>query len=75
MTQPMSSILCTCSFRPVLTRSTPPRSLYGRRRKREQTEEHLSTAATMFREMEMRVWMEQAEADLVGEGPRSGEDR
>jgi hypothetical protein len=30
---------------------------------REQAQEHLSIAATMYREMEMRFWLEQAETD------------
>jgi hypothetical protein len=29
---------------------------------REQAREHLSTATTMYREMDMRYWLEQAEA-------------
>jgi class 3 adenylate cyclase/tetratricopeptide (TPR) repeat protein len=32
--------------------------------KREQAQEHLTTAATMYREMGMRFWLEQAEAEL-----------
>ena len=31
--------------------------------KQEQAHEHLTTATTMYREMEMRFWLEQAEAD------------
>jgi tetratricopeptide (TPR) repeat protein len=34
--------------------------------KREEAQEHLSTAATMYREMDMRFWLEQAEATLAG---------
>ena len=37
--------------------------LYRRRGKREQPSEHLTTAATMYREMDMRFWLEQAEAE------------
>ena len=33
--------------------------------KREQAREHLATAATMYREMEMRFWLEQAEAEMA----------
>src|SRR5262249_48075672 len=40
--------------------------LYQRRGKREQAREHLSTAATMYREMDMRFYVEQAEAELRG---------
>jgi len=38
--------------------------LYGRTGKDEQAQEHLTTAATMYREMDMRFWLEQAEAEL-----------
>jgi hypothetical protein len=33
-------------------------------RKREQAQEHLTTATTMYREMDMRLWLEQAEAQV-----------
>jgi len=32
--------------------------------KREQAQEHLTTATTMYREMDMGVWLERAEAEL-----------
>jgi len=35
---------------------------------REQAREHLTTATTMYREMDMRFWLEQAEAELMGFG-------
>jgi tetratricopeptide (TPR) repeat protein len=38
--------------------------LYRRTGKPEQAREHLTTATTMYREMEMRFWLEQAEAEL-----------
>ncbi len=38
--------------------------LYGRRVKRKQAQEHLTTATTMYREMGMTYWLEQAEAEL-----------
>jgi hypothetical protein len=38
--------------------------LYRRTSTREQAQEHLTTAATMYREMGMRFWLEQAEAEL-----------
>jgi tetratricopeptide (TPR) repeat protein len=38
--------------------------LYRRTGKREQAQEHLTTAATMYREMEMTYWLEQAETEL-----------
>jgi DNA-binding SARP family transcriptional activator len=37
--------------------------LYRRTGKPEQAREHLTTATTMYREMDMRYWFEQAEAD------------
>jgi len=38
--------------------------LYRRTGKREQANEHLTTATTMMREMEMGLWLEKAEAEL-----------
>ena len=40
--------------------------VYLRTGKREQAREHLATATTMYREMDMRFWLEQAEAELKG---------
>jgi len=40
--------------------------LYRRTGKREQAQEHLATATTMYREMGMTYWLEQAEAELQG---------
>jgi hypothetical protein len=37
--------------------------LYRRTGKREQAREHLTTATTMYREMEMPFWLEKAKAD------------
>src|SRR5438132_51013 len=37
--------------------------LYRRMGKREQGHEHLAAATTMYREMDMRFWLEQAEAE------------
>jgi class 3 adenylate cyclase/tetratricopeptide (TPR) repeat protein len=37
--------------------------LYRRTGKREQAQEHLTTATTMYREMDMRFWLEQAEVE------------
>jgi tetratricopeptide (TPR) repeat protein len=39
-------------------------SLYRRTDKLEQAQEHLTTAVTMYREMEMRFWLEKAEAEM-----------
>ncbi len=36
--------------------------LYQRTDRHEQAQEHLTTATTMYREMDMRFWLEQAEA-------------
>ena len=38
--------------------------LYRRAGKREEAREHLTTASTMYREMDIRFWLEQAEAEL-----------
>jgi tetratricopeptide (TPR) repeat protein len=38
--------------------------LYRRTDKREQAQEHVATATTMYREMGMRYWLEQAEAEM-----------
>jgi hypothetical protein len=37
---------------------------YRRTGKREQAQEHLTTATTMYRDMDMRFWLEKAEAEL-----------
>jgi tetratricopeptide (TPR) repeat protein len=37
--------------------------LYRRTGKREQAQEHLATATAMYREMDMRFWLEKAEAE------------
>ena len=38
--------------------------LYRRTGKREEAQEHLTTATTMYREMGMRFWLEQAETEI-----------
>jgi hypothetical protein len=35
---------------------------------REQAQEHLTTATTMYREMDMRFWLEQTDAELTALG-------
>jgi hypothetical protein len=35
-------------------------------RDRQQAHEHLATATTMYREMNMRCWLERAEAEMRG---------
>jgi hypothetical protein len=39
-------------------------TVYRRRDKREQAQEHLRRATTMYREMAMTYWLEKAEAEL-----------
>jgi hypothetical protein len=38
--------------------------LYRRTGQRDQAQEHLTTAITMYREMDMRFWLEKAEAEM-----------
>jgi hypothetical protein len=40
--------------------------LYRRIGQGEQAYEHLTTSSTMYREMDMRFWLEQAEAEMRG---------
>jgi hypothetical protein len=40
--------------------------LYSHAGKRHEAQEHLATAGTMYGEMGMRYWLEQAEAELAG---------
>ncbi len=42
--------------------------LYKRTGKRQQAQEHLTTATAMFREMDMCFWLDQAEAELKALG-------
>jgi class 3 adenylate cyclase/tetratricopeptide (TPR) repeat protein len=44
--------------------------LYRRTGKRDQAQEHLTTATTMYREMDMRFWLEKAEAEMGAWGAR-----
>ena len=48
--------------------------LYRRAGKGQQAEEHLTTAVTMFREMDMRFWLEKAEAAMPPWPQARGED-
>ena len=43
-------------------------TLYARLGKREQATEPLGMAAAMYRDMNMRFWLEQAQAELVALG-------
>jgi DNA-binding SARP family transcriptional activator/tetratricopeptide (TPR) repeat protein len=47
--------------------------LYRRVGKPQEAREHLSTATTMYREMDMRFWLEQAEAELASDRPIVGQ--
>ena len=38
--------------------------LFRKTDQHEQARQHLTTATTMFREMDMRFWLDQAEAEL-----------
>jgi len=38
--------------------------VFQRRGTREQAQEHLTTATTMYRDMDMRFWLEQAETEM-----------
>ena len=40
--------------------------LYGRTGNRQRAREHLGTATTMYREMDMGFWLEKAETELGG---------
>ena len=42
--------------------------LYRCTGKRERAQEHFTTATTMYREMDMRVWLAQAEAERADFG-------
>jgi predicted N-acetyltransferase YhbS len=42
--------------------------LYRRTGTREQAQEHLTTATTMYREVDMRFWLEKAEAEMTARG-------
>jgi hypothetical protein len=38
--------------------------LYRHKRRREQVQQHLTAATAMYRQIDMRFWLEQAEAEL-----------
>jgi hypothetical protein len=42
--------------------------LYRQTNKREQAREHLTTASTMYREMDMQFWLKKAEVEIRGLG-------
>jgi len=56
---------CACS---PLTATSGLGKLYQRTGKPERAEEHLTTATAMYREMDMRFWLEKAEAETMEPG-------
>jgi tetratricopeptide (TPR) repeat protein len=47
--------------------------LYRRTGRHEQAREHLTTATTMYREMDMRFYLEQAETEMASHTPIVGQ--
>jgi tetratricopeptide (TPR) repeat protein len=47
--------------------------LYRRTGQRQEAQEHLTTATTMYRQMDMRFYLEQAEAEVVSYRARAGQ--
>ena len=47
--------------------------LYRRADKRQKAHEHLITATTMYREMDMRFYLEQAETEMASDRPIVGQ--
>ena len=60
---PQSSALCGDHQQLVAHCHLGLGKLYGQTCEREQAHEHLTIAATMYREMDMRFWLEQAEVN------------
>src|SRR5205085_12145448 len=55
----------SCGMRPLVARChLGLGKLYRRTGKREPAHEHVATATAMYREMGMRFWLEQAEAEM-----------
>jgi hypothetical protein len=53
-----------CRMRPLVAHChLGPGKLHRRTGDREQAQEHLGTATTMYREMDMRFWLEEVEAE------------
>jgi uncharacterized protein HemY len=60
------AIATDCAMRPLVTHCHLGLGrLYRRTDKREQAHGHLTTATTMYREMEMGFWLGQAEAEVA----------
>jgi hypothetical protein len=55
---------CHSCARSSPTATSASAKLYQSTGKREQATKHLSTAATIYREMDMWFWLEQAEAEM-----------
>jgi hypothetical protein len=74
MSRPSGTLMCPdraesiTSVRGRLGRHLGIGTLCRHPRRREQAHEHLVTATTMYREMGMRFWVEQAEAELKEHG-------
>jgi class 3 adenylate cyclase/tetratricopeptide (TPR) repeat protein len=60
-------------MRPLVAHCHLGLGLYRRTGKRQEAEEHLTTATTMYREMDMRFYLEQAEGAMVSDRPIAGE--
>ncbi len=53
-------------MRPLLAHCHPGLGrLYRRTDKRQEAQKHPTTAVTMYREMDMRLWLEKAAAELA----------
>ncbi len=55
-------------MRPLVATAISGLELYQRATRREQALDHLATATTMYREMGMRFWLHQADAEQVAPG-------
>src|SRR5881296_1546682 len=69
--QPLESAVTSASPRLYTPKHLGLGKLYRRTGKREQAQEHLRTAATMYREMDMRFWLDQVDAELAARSWRS----
>jgi hypothetical protein len=69
VSQEPDALACDLSMRPLIAHChLGLGKLYRRTGKREQAREHLTTATTMYREMDMTYWLEQAAAGDGGPG-------
>jgi tetratricopeptide (TPR) repeat protein len=66
------ALAMSCGMRPLVAHChLGLGKLYRRTGKRDQSRDHLTTATTMYREMDMPFWLEQAEAELPQLRPSS----